>query len=249
MNLTRWAIEKNRITVAALVIIVLGGVQAYFTLPRAEDPGFIIRTAQVVTHFPGASPRRVELLVTDKLEEAIQEMPELDSVVSRSRAGISIIFVNILERYKDMRPIWDSLRRKVATAEEELPEGIIGPTVNDEFGDVFGTIIALTGDGFSYAELKEIADQVRDELLRIDQVAKVEIHGAQEERIFVEYSTAKVSETQFSPLQLQSLLESENIILPGGTLEARLESILLEPSGNFVSLEDIRQNQNPKITT
>ena len=133
--MTRWAIEKNRITAAALLIVLFAGLRSYFTLPRDEDPGFIVRTAQVMTFFPGAGPERVEQLVTDKLEKAIQEMPELDSVVSTSKNGVSVIFVNIQERYKAMRPIWDSLRRKVERTRSELPEGTIGPIVNDEFNE------------------------------------------------------------------------------------------------------------------
>ncbi len=112
----------------------------------------------MITYFPGASPERVEQLVTDKLEKVIQEIPELDFVQSISKTGVSQIFVNIKESYKKMRPIWDDLRRKVQKAEYELPDGIIGPDVNDEFGDVFGIIITVTGAGYSYAELKEIAD-------------------------------------------------------------------------------------------
>lgn len=121
MNLTRVAIEKNRVTFVALLVILLSGLGAYRNMPRNEDPGFIIRTAQVLTFFPGASPERVELLVTDKLEKAIQEIPHLDFVASTSRTGVSEIFVNIKESERKMRPIWDDLRRKVERASRDLP--------------------------------------------------------------------------------------------------------------------------------
>ena len=186
MNLTKAAIDSNRVTLVLMVVLVVWGLQSFVTMPQAEDPGFTIRVALVRTYFPGASPERVEQLVTDKLEKAIQEIPELDFVASESKTGVSIIYVNILERYKIMRPIWDNLRRKVERARSDLPEGIIGPIVNDEFGDVFGTIITITGDGYSYAELKDVADEVRDELLLIPDAAKVEITGVQDERVFVE---------------------------------------------------------------
>jgi multidrug efflux pump subunit AcrB len=240
MNITRAAIEKNRITFIALLVILAGGIVAYFDLPRAEDPGFIIRTATVVTHFPGASPERVEMLVTDKLEKVIQEIPELDFLQSESKAGVSIVFVNIQERYKQMRPIWDSLRRKVDRATSDLPEGIIGPTVNDEFGDVFGIIITVTGEGYSYAEVKEVADQVRDLLLRLGEVAKVDIYGAQEERVFVEYNNARLAEIGLSPVQLKTILEDRNIIIPGGSISTGVERISLEPTGSFESIEDLK---------
>ncbi len=241
MNITERAIASNRITAVAAAMIMLAGLSAFKTLPRNEDPGFIIRTATVVTYYPGASPQRVEQLVTEKIEKVIQEMPELDSVTSESKNGVSIIFVNILERYSDMQPLWDKLRRKVEKAEPELPEGAFRPVVDDEFGDVFGIIITVTGDGFSYSELEDVADEVRDELLLIGDVAKVEIYGAQEERIFVEYSNSRLSEFGISPLQLQGILEAQNIVISGGDINTGFERIALEPSGNFESVEDLRR--------
>jgi multidrug efflux pump subunit AcrB len=242
MNITRAAIEKNRLTTVALVTILLGGLISYGGLSRSEDPAFVIRVAQVMTIFPGASPERVEMLVTDKLEKAIMEMPELDFVQSESKAGVSVILVNMHASYKQMRPLWDDLRRKVDRAAAELPDDVIGPTVNDEFGDVFGTVIAMTGEGFSYAELKEVADEVRDELLLIPEVAKVDIYGAQEERIFVEYNNARLSDLGISPLQLGQILESRNIVLPGGEVTAGVDRIVLEPSGNFETVEELRRS-------
>ena len=241
MNITRFAIENNRITGVALLVILVTGIGAYSNMSRNEDPGFVIRTALVRTFFPGASPERVEQLVTDKLEKVIQEIPELDAVRSESKTGTSIIWVDIQERYKNMRPIWDNLRRKVEKATPDLPEGIQGPYVNDEFGDVYGILITLIGDGFSYSELKDVADDVRDELLRLADVAKVEITGDQEERVFVEYNNARLAELGISPIQLQQMLETTNIIIPGGDITTANEKIVLEPSGNFESFDEIRR--------
>jgi multidrug efflux pump subunit AcrB len=195
-----------------------------------------------MTIFPGASPERVEMLVTDKLEKVIQEMPELDFVQSESKAGVSVVLVSIKESYKQMRPIWDDLRRKVDRATADLPDNVIGPNVNDEFGDVFGTVIVITGEGFTYAELKDVADEVRDEMLLIEEVAKVDIYGAQEERIFVEYNNARLSELGLSPIQLGQILESRNIVLPGGEVTAGEDRIVLEPSGNFETVEQLRRS-------
>ena len=242
MNITLAAIEKNRITTVVLVVLFMAGISTYFGMPRAEDPGFVIRTAVVITHFPGASPERVELLVTDKLEKAIQEIPELDYVNSQSKTGSSFIFVNIQERHKEMRPIWDDLRRKVDATVPDLPEGIIGPIVNDDFGDVFGTIVTISSEDFGYADLKDIADDVRDELLRVPEVAKVDIYGAQDERIFVEFNNARLAQLELSPGQLKSILESRNIVIPGGQVFTGTERISLEPSGNFETVEDLRQS-------
>ena len=245
MSITALAIEKNRVTIVILICILFAGLSAYFKLGRAEDPGFIIRTAVVLTYFPGSSPARVEQLVTDKLEKAIQEMPELDRVTSESKNGVSVIWVDIQARYRKMRPIWDDLRRKVDKVKPDLPAGIDGPFVNDEFGDIFGIIVSLTGEGFTYAELKDIADDVRDELLRLDEVAKVDIYGAQEEQIFVEYNNARLSELGVSPLQLSGILDSRNIIIPGGSVTTGQERIVLEPSGNFESVDDLKRTVIP----
>jgi multidrug efflux pump subunit AcrB len=140
-----------------------------------------------------------------------------------------------------MRPIWDNLRRKVERATSDLPEEVVGPFVNDEFGDIFGTIIAITGKDFSYAELKKIADECRNELLLSDDIAKVDIQGIQQERIFVEYNNARLAELGLSPLQLKSILEARNIIIPGGEIFTDKEQIVLEPTGNFDSVEDLKR--------
>ncbi|MCP4584258.1 MAG: efflux RND transporter permease subunit [candidate division Zixibacteria bacterium] len=241
MSITQLAIEKNRITTVALIVIIFAGFLAYQNIARQEDPGFIIRVAFIQTILPGASPDRVENLVTDKLEKTIQEIPELDFISSESKTGASIIYVNIKATYKEMQPIWDRLRRKIDRAKTELPDGVIGPFVNDEFGDVFGIQLTITGEGYSYAELKDVADQVRDELLRIPDAAKVDIYGAQEEHIFVEYNNARLANIGLSPGQLQSILTSQNILFPGGDINTRDERIILEPSGSFETLDELKQ--------
>ena len=240
MNITAIALKNNRTTIVLMLVILLAGFQSYLNMPRAYDPGFIIRAAQVITYFPGASPERVEQLVSDKIEKVVQEIPELDFVTSESRTGVSIVMVNIKDSYKDMRPIWDNLRRKIDDA-EGLPDGIIGPVVNDEFGDVFGIVMTLTGEGYSYAELKDIADDTRDQFLYLEDAAKVEILGAQEERVFVEYSNTQLSRLNLSPSQLLQMLSSRNIIIPGGSIKIGDERIELEPSGNFRSVEEVKK--------
>jgi multidrug efflux pump subunit AcrB len=241
LDLTSLAIEKNRVTTAILMIALAGGWLAFNTLPRAEDPGFVIRTAQVITTFPGASPERVEKLVTDRLEQAIRELPELESVESTSKTGISIIIINIQEKYGDMRPIWDALRRKIEREAPNLPPGAQNPIVNDEFGDVFGIVLALTGDGFSYSQLKEVAEATRDEFLRLPDIAEVQILGIQEERIFIEYENARLAELGLAPSELSNILEAQNIVTPGGSIRLGPERIVIEPTGSFESLDEVRR--------
>lgn len=240
MKLTAWAIKNNRVTLVALIAIIIAGVTAFRTIPQQEDPGFTIRVALVMTYFPGASPTRMEELVTDKLEKAIQEIPELDRIDSTTKLGQSAIYVRLKTKYSDLQPIWDKLRRKIDGIKMQLPSGTIGPFVNDEFGDVFGTVLSITGEDFSYQELKKVADSVRDELLHIDDVAKVSILGTQSERIFIEFDHAKLSKLGIPPLYIKQLLDQQNIIIPGGDIVLnKLERITLEPSGNLTSVAEI----------
>ena len=232
---------RHRVVVYTLAaLVVLYGAIAYFDLPKQQDPGFTIRAAVIATRFPGASPLRVEQLVTDRIEQAIQEMPELDNVVSESRPGLSRITANFKESHTDMRPIFDDLRRKVE-AVDDLPDGARDPVVNDEYGDVFGSVYALTGEGFSHGELGDIAEDIRDRLLHLDDVAKVTLQGVQEEEIFVEYNMARLREIGLSPRQLSGILSGINIVRGGGQVVVGRERIALEPSGNFESVDDLRR--------
>lgn len=224
-----------------LLVIMFFGITAYKNMPKDYDPGFILRTAQVVTYFPGASPERLEQLVTDKLEKEIQEIPELDFVASESRTGVSIISVNIKESFKVMRPIWDKLRRKIDAVKDQLPSDAKEPIVNDEFGDVFGVVIGLTAEGYSYKEMKDVADQAKDDLLRLSEAAKVDVFGMQEERVFIEYSNGRLAELNLAPSQLRDQLSSRNIVIPGGSINIGDEKIALEPTGNFESVEEVRK--------
>ncbi len=241
MNLTAAAIRNNRVTLTIVSLLLIAGSLAFQSLPKAQDPGFTVRTAVITTRFPGASPERVEQLVTDKIEKKIQEMPEIDSIISESRTGISIINANFKESYKVMRPIFDDMRRKVETVTPDLPQGAMIPEVNDEFGDVFGSVYTLEGDGFSYAELKTVADEIRDQLLKESDIAKVSIHGEQQEVIFVEYNNSRLAELELSPQQLSASLATVNILLSGGDIVSGRERITLEPTGNFESVEDLQR--------
>ncbi|KAF7768862.1 hypothetical protein PCIT_a3378 [Pseudoalteromonas citrea] len=241
MNITRLALENNRTAWVVFAALLLFGLSAFNNMPKDYDPGFIIRTAQVVTYFPGASPQRVEELVTDQIEKVAQQIPELDFVTSTSKTGVSIVGVNIKESYKDMRPIWDNLRRKIQSIENDLPNGAQTPIVNDEFGDVFGIVIGLTADGYSYREMEEVAEQVRDAFLRLPEAAKVDIYGTQEQRVFIEFENTRLASLGLSANQLKDQLAARNIVNPGGSLYIDDETLALEPSGNFESVEDIAQ--------
>lgn len=238
--MTKFTFSKTQFTVLILVLLCSAGLYSYFTLSRAENPLYTVRKARVTTLWPGASPQRVEQLVTDKIEKRIQEIPEVETIESESKTGFSVLTVTVFDEYDDMRPIWDELRRKVEDAERELPKEAVKPIVNDDYGDIFGIITSIVWDGFTYAEVKDIAEDLRDELLEIYEIAKVHIFGTQDERIFIDYNSDKLSEISLSPSQLRDLLLERNIIKSGGIIYGAKEQIAVEPTGNYTSVQDIR---------
>jgi len=181
MSLAAAAIEKKTVSYFAFFLIFVAGIAAFFSLGQLEDPDFTVKTASITTYYPGASAEEVELEVTDKIELALQQMKQLDYLESWSRDGISVIKANIIPAYstKVIPQIWDELRRKIREVESTLSPGAGRPMVNDDFGDVFGHILALTGDGYTYAELEEYAKHLKKELSLVEGVAKVIFWGEQ----------------------------------------------------------------------
>ncbi len=205
MNLTQVAIKNKSLFFSLLIVVLFGGMSAFNDMPRDDMPPFLIRTVSIVSVFPGASPERVELLVTDAIEKVVQEIPEVDYMTSESRTGISIVTANLKQSEFDLQPIFDRIRRKVETVQKQLPSGV-NPVVNDELGDVFGILIGLVADGYTYAELKTIADEVKDELIKIPQAAKVDIVGAQPERIYLEFDDARLADLGLSADEIAALV-------------------------------------------
>ncbi len=242
MNLTAFAIKNNRVTYLLLGIIIILGVTGYASLPRDSMPPFTIRIARIVTVFPGASPERMELLVTDPLEKVVQEIPEVDYIESESRTGISIIKVALKESIgeSELRPIWDRLRRKIDHV--IMPSGITkGPDLKDEdLGITYGIAIGLENDGYQPKELKKYADQLRNELIRLRDAAKVELTGVLERRVYIDYNDAELAKIELSANELKNAITSTNIIIPAGQISFEDERVILEPSGNFETIEDIQ---------
>ena len=243
MNVAEFCLRNNATTFVGVVLLVLAGVLSFIRLPKGENPDFTVRTAIIITQFPGASPLKVEELVTDKLEEKVRELADAEKVKSQSLAGVSIITVELYEStpVERVRPTWNKLRNKVEEVAPTLPAGSRPPAVNDDFGDVFGMVLALRSDGFSYREMKDEADDLRDRLLKIVGVAKVDLYGTQEERIFVEFSNALLAERDVSPFLLAGVIDSQNIVQPSGDALTGRERILIESSGEYDSLSDIRK--------
>ena len=240
MNLTELAIKNKSLFFSLLAVVLLLGVTTFNDMPRNDMPPFMIRAVSIVTSFPGASPERVELLVSDAIEKVVQEVPEVDFITSESRTGLSIVTVSIKEEEFNLQPIFDRIRRKVEGLESSLPSGV-RPEINDELGDVFGILIGLTADGYSYAELKIIADEIRDGLIKIPDAAKVEIVGDQPERIYLEFDNARLAELGLSKTAVEKLLAGTNILFSGGNIRIDDERIILEPSGSFESVADLER--------
>ena len=218
----------------------------YQSLSRDSMPPYTVRVASVVTRFPGASPERVEQLVTDKIEKIAQELPELKEVNSTSRTGLSVVTVELKFEVApdELQGVWDRLRRKL-NGMEGLPQGV-NPRLNDDgIGDVYGIVVGMTSDGYSYAEMKEYADDIRDAFIKLENAAKVELGGVQEERVFVEFENSRLREYNLSASRLQGIIASTNIVSSGGQVNLEDERIILEPTGNFDSLDDIRNTLIP----
>lgn len=241
MNLTQFSIEKNRITFTVLSTIILMGLVLYQSLPRDSMPPYTVRVATVVSQFPGASPERVEQLVTDKVEKVSQELPELKKVTSTSRSGLSVVTITLKDEVKPgaLQAVWDRLRRKINSI-QGLPQNVNPNLQDDGVGEVYGIAVGLTSDGFSDAQMKDFADDIKDDFIKLEDAAKVELGGVQDERVFVEFDNAKLKEYGLSASKLQSSIAVRNILSSGGEINVEDERIILEPTGNFNSIEDIK---------
>ncbi len=243
LNLSDWALRHQSFIAYLLAVTILMGGLAYFSLGRAEDPDFTIRTMIVTAEWLGSTAREMEQQVTDRLEKKLQETPWLDFVQSYSEPGRCFIFVNL----KDYAPnaqvpnAWYQVRKKLADISNTLPEGVRGPFFNDEFGDTYGTIYAFTADGFTHAELKDNVDDVRQELLRIPNVAKVDLIGVQQEKVYIEVSHRKLATLGLDPMIIVQTLRQQNAMNPGGSVETASDKIYLRISGDLKSVEAIRE--------
>lgn len=239
--MTAFSIKNSVLTFSIVVVLAVLGVSEFKNMPQDSMPPFTVRYSNVVTSFPGASPERVEMLVTDKIEKQLQQIAELEHVESESRTGISVVNIRIKDQYTDMQPIYDKIRRKVEEIEHELPPGSSVRIQDEDLADVFGIIYSITADGYSPAELYDIAQDVRDGLIKLPNAAKVEIVGEQIEQIFIDYDNAKFAELGLTQEMIKSILSKTNIIFPGGDLKIGNERIILEPTGNYETIDDLEK--------
>ncbi|MGF1750442.1 efflux RND transporter permease subunit [Vibrio cionasavignyae] len=223
------------------LIFLIGGVSAFFGLGRLEDPAFTIKDAMVVTSYPGATPQQVEEEVTYPIEKAIQQLTYVDEINSISSRGLSQITVTMKNNYgpDDLPQIWDELRRKVNDLKGSLPPGVNDPTVIDDFGDVYGVLLALTGEGYSYKEISDYVDYLRRELELIDGVSKVSVTGQQQEQVFIEISIKRISALGIAPSTIFNLLQTQNVVSNAGATRIGSEYIRIQPTGEFTDVSEL----------
>ncbi|NUS60894.1 MAG: efflux RND transporter permease subunit [Lysobacter sp.] len=240
-NLSRWAIAHPQFVLFLMLLSAAGGIFAWRHLGQAEDPSFTVKAMVVQTKWPGANADAVAQQVTDRIERKLQEVAEVDYLSSFSKPGYSQITVSLREEVPPERvaDVWYQIRKKLGDAKGELPEGVQGPAFNDEFGDTFGNLYAFTSDGFSYAELRKFVDQARDEFLRVSDVSKVQYIGLQEEKIFVETSSAKLASLGLDPRIVEDTLRETNAMAPAGIVQAGPQRVALKITGEFDSVEAI----------
>jgi multidrug efflux pump len=240
-NLSDWTLHHRTLVGYFMFALALMGIAAYGQLGQAEDPPFTFKVMVIRTLWPGATAQQVEQQLTDRIEKKLQELPSLDRLISYSRSGESTVmfFTKEAIRSKQMPEVFYQVRKKIGDIRHTLPNGIQGPFFNDEFGDVFGNIYALTGEGLNDAQLKDQAERLRDELLRVSNVGKVEIFGIQDEKIFVELSNAKLATLGIDFAAITQALAQQNAMTGAGFFELEEERIQIRPGGAFTSEQSI----------
>jgi multidrug efflux pump subunit AcrB len=240
MNIAEASIKNRVVTLTFAVVMLVGGIQAFNGLSRLEDPEFTIKDALVITPYPGASAAEVEEEVTDHIEIAVQQLGQLDEIESRSTRGMSNLTVSIKKQYdKNSLPqVWDELRRKVGDAQSGLPPGAGPSLVVDDFGDVYGVFVAVYGEEYSYAELKDVIDLLRRELLLVQDVAKIDTYGEFVEAIYVELERDRMAELGIPTDAIIRELKNKNIATSAGRVKVGPEFISIVPTGELDSVED-----------
>ena len=240
-NLSEWAIRHRSVITYLMLVILVAGIGSYLRLGRSEDPDFTVKTMVVQAQWPGATVGDTLQQITDRLERKLQETPSLDYLKSYTTAGQTTIFVNL----KDSTPpaqvpdIWYQVRKKIGDIRNTLPQGIIGPGFNDEFGDTYGIVYGFTADGFTHRELRDYLDEVRKQLLQLPDISKIDVLGAQDERVYVEFSTEQMAGLGIDRSALIAALQAQNGVSPAGVVQTADEKILVRVSGAFRSEQDI----------
>ncbi|EJT02254.1 efflux RND transporter permease subunit [Rhizobium sp. CCGE 510] len=241
-NLSDWALEHRSLVWYFMIVFILAGAFSYLNLGREEDPNFTIKTMVITAQWPGASAEEVTRQVTDRIEKKLQELESLDYTKSETVAGQTTVFVELLPttKAKDVAPTWLRIRNMIADIKGDFPSGVVGPFFNDRFGDVFGNIYAFTSDGLTQRQLRDLVENARSEVLTVPNIGKVDVIGAQDEAIYLEFSTRQIAALGIDQQSVISTLQAQNAVSQSGFVEAGPERIALRVSGQFTSEESLR---------
>ncbi|NML45168.1 efflux RND transporter permease subunit [Ramlibacter sp. G-1-2-2] len=242
-NLSRWALEHPALTRYLMIVLMVLGFASYFQLGQDEDPPFTFRAMIIRVFWPGATAQQTAEQVTDKIERTLQEVPYADVIRSYSKPGEALVVLQIKDssRASEVPNVWYTVRKKIGDMRSTLPAGVVGPVFNDEYGDVYGVIYALEADkGFSYAEVKDFADDVRQQLLRVPDVAKVEMFGVQDEKLYVEISQKRLAQLGLDLNQVVAQLGQQNAIESAGAVQTPLDTVQVRVGGQFDTIEQLR---------
>jgi multidrug efflux pump subunit AcrB len=240
LNLSLWSVTNPAVTLFAIIVAVLAGTLAYMNLGRAEDPTFRIKTMVVQAVWPGATAEEMQNLVAEPIEKRIQELPELDYIRTFSRPGAVVLQIQLKDSQREVADLWYQVRKKVGDLGPSLPQGLIGPFFNDEFGDVFSAIYMVTGEGLGRAELKVYAERLRTRLLGVEDAAKVALIGDVEERIFVEISHHRLATLGISPQVIFDAIGRQNAMTPAGAFQTTADEVQVRVTGDLDSLATLR---------
>lgn len=241
-NISRWALEHPALTRYLMVVLMVLGLVSYFQLGQDEDPPFAFRVMVVRAYWPGATAQEVAEQVTDKIERTLQEVPYADKIQSYTKPGESFTLMQVKDSSppKEIPNLWYQVRKKIGDMRHTLPPGVLGPFFNDEFGDVYGSIYALSADGFTEEELRQFADQTRSQLLRVPGVAKVELFGVQAEKVFIEVPQRRLAEMRINMQELLAQLNAQNGVEGAGFYAGEAANIQMRVNGAFRSVDDLR---------
>jgi len=241
-NLSRWALEHQPLTRYLLVVLLIGGLIAFFQLGQDEDPPFTFRVMVVQAYWPGATAEQIAVQVTDKIERQLQEVPYADKIRSFSKPGETTVIFQLADNApaKDTAQIWYTVRKKIGDIQQTLPQGVRGPFFNDEFGDVYGSIYALSADGFNYKELREYADLVRQDLLRIPAVAKVALIGLQDEKLYIEFNQTRFAQLGLDINAIANQIAEQNNPTGSGVLVTPTDNLQVRVTGQLGDVEDLK---------
>jgi multidrug efflux pump len=241
INLSRWALENQPLVRYLLAVFIFAGVAAFFSLGQEEDPPFVFRGMVVRAYWPGATAMQMGQQVADPIEKVIQEIPFAYKIRSYSKPGETVIFLQLDDSAppKQVADIWYTTRKRVSDMAGTLPRGVVGPFFNDEFGDTFGVLLAFSADGFKYAELKDFVTQVRQEMLKVPDVAKVQLFGVQPEKVFIDVSHYKIAQLGISAQDIFNQINSQNAVTSQGVLSLEDQKVWSRVQGQFESIDDL----------